>query len=220
MKFLPVKYLAPFVIVIAIISCSKTEDKSDSYDIIYQSINKEFVLIRNVPALHESNDEISNHIDSILSGLINTEFISTGQKDFDLDKDTISDIGFEIIDLNKFNPNELPDSFDSLAARVIPLSVEILDNSTYGYPDALNLNDQIFENGNWSNKKSVLGTFMNAGQFQGKGEKYLGIRFFKDYKYKYGWILLYCSQHNDTLRIIEYAYNNIAGSNIKAGQKE
>jgi len=218
MKNLVEKYLSLFVIVIVIISCAKNDNDSDSIDIIYQSINKEYVLIRDVQTLQESNDEISNHVDSILSGLINTEFISTGQKDFDLDVDIISDIGFEIIDLNKFNPNGLPDFFDSIAARVIPLSVEILDNSTYGYPDALNLDDQIFENGNWSNKTGVLGTFMNAGQFQGKGEKFLGIRFLKDNKY--GWILLYCSQHNDTLRIIEYAYNNITGSHIKAGQKE
>lgn len=220
MKYPVEKYLVLFIIAIVIISCTKNEDNSNSDDIIYHSINKEYVLIRDVQTLRESNDEISNHIDSILSGLINTEFISTGQKYIDLDEDAISDIGFEIIDLNKFNPNGLPDYFDSLAARVIPLSLEILDNSTYGYPDALNLNDQIFENGNWSNKTSVLGTFMNAGQFQGKGQKFLGIRFLKDNKYKYGWILLYCSQHNDTLRIIEYAYNNITGGHIKAGQKE
>ena len=206
--------------VLVLVSCEKTDNNSRNDSIVYQSINKEFILITDVQALQESNDEISNHVDSILTGLINAEFISTGQKKIDLDADIISDIGFEIIDLNKFNPNGLPDSFDSLAARVIPLSVEILDNSTYGYPDALNLDDQISENGHWSDKTSVLGTFMNAGQFQGKGEKYLGIRFSKDNKYKYGWIKLYCSQHNDTLRIIDFAYNNIEDSQINAGQKE
>ncbi len=139
---------------------------------------------------------------------------------FDLDADLISDIGFEIIDLNKFNPNGLPQSFDSLAARVVPKSVEVLDNSTYGYSDALDVNENISENGNWSVKSCVLGTFMDAGQFQGKGEKYLGIRFLRENKYKYGWIKIYCSQHNDTLRIIDYAYNDIFDSHIKAGQKD
>jgi len=207
-----------FVVSIAVPSC-ETSDNSKKDNIVYQSINKEYVLIRDVQRLQESDDEISNHIDSILTGLIDVEFISTEQKALDLDADTISDIGFEIIDLNKFNPNGLPTSFDSLAARVIPLSIEILDNSTYGYPDALDLYDLISENEYWSNKTSVLGTFMNAGQFQGKGEKFLGIRFSKENKFKYGWVRLYCSQHNDTLRIIDYAYNNIENSQIKAGQK-
>jgi hypothetical protein len=206
-----------FLVFFVIVSCEKTVDKSS---IVYQSIDKEMVLIRDVQTLQGSNDEISNHIDSILTGLINVEFISTGQKDFDLDADFISDIGFDIIDLNKFNPNGLPESFDSLAARVVPISIEILDNSTYGYPNALDLDEQISENGNWSNKTSVLGTFLNAGQFQGNGEKYLGIRFLKDNYFKYGWIKIYCSQHNDTLRIIDYAYNDVLNSQIKAGQKE
>ena len=214
----PIKISLLFIIVIlVIVSCEKTNDNSR---IVYHSIDKEVILIRDVQTLQVSNDEISNHVDSILTGLIDAEFISTGQKDFDLDFDIISDIGFEIIDLNKFNPNGLPESFDSLAARVIPISVEILDSSTYGYPDALDLDEQISENGNWSKTTSVLGTFMNAGQFQGKGEKYLGIRLSKDNKYKYGWIKIYCSQHNDTLRIIDYAYNDIVNSQIKAGQKE
>jgi len=208
------------MMVFILVSCEKKTNNTEDGSIVYQSVNKEYVLIRDVKTLRESGDEISMHIDSILSGLINAEFISTGQKDFDLDADNISDIGFEIVDLNKFNPNGLPESFDSLAARVVPLSVEILDNSTYGYPDALSLDDPISENGYWTSKTSVLGTFLNAGQFQGNGEKYLGIRFPQDNNYKYGWIRLFCSQHNDTLRIIDYAYNNIENSQINAGQKE
>jgi hypothetical protein len=216
-----IKILLSFIIMILLsISCNKTDDDSNLYDISYHAINKEYVLIRDVQVLIESDDEISNHVDSILSGLINEEFISTGHKDFDLDADLIADIAFEIIDLNKYNPNRLPNSFDSLAARVVPIITEILDNSTYGYPDALKLNELISGEGNWSDRTSVLGTFLNAGQFQGNGDKYLGIRFSNSEDYNYGWIKLYCSQHNDTLRIIEYAYNNISGSKIYAGQIE
>lgn len=214
----PIKISLLFFIVFSVIvSCEKTDYKSS---IVYHSIDKEYVLIRDVETLQGNDDEISNYVDSILTGLINSEFISTGQKLFDLDADNISDIGFEIVDLNKFNPNGLPESFDSLAAVAIPMSVEILDNSTYGYPDALNLEELISEDGNWSKRDCVLGTFMNAGQFQGQGEKYLGIRFLRDDNFKYGWIKIYCSEHNDTLRIIEYAYNDIINSKIKAGQKE
>ena len=200
--------------------CKEEEDDSGKDTIVYQYVNKEFVVIMNVDSLLQSDDEISNHIDSILHGLINSEVISTGQKDFNLDADPASDIGFEIIDLNKFNPQGLPENFDSLAARVIPLAVEILDNSTYGYCDALDSGYVISENANWTNGSCVLGTFMNAGQFQGRGEKYLGIRLTGDQKYRYGWIRLYCSQHNDTLRIIEYAYNDHVNGLIYAGQKE
>jgi len=212
--------VSQIIVVLFVISCQKTDDDSDQYDISYQSINKEFVWIRDVQMLKESDDEISVHIDSILSGLIDEEFISTGSKNFDLDADLNADVAFEIIDLNKYNPNGLPSSFDSLAARVIPITMQILDNSTYGYPDALEPDDMIAGQGFWSDRTSVLGTFLNAGQFQGNGDRYLGFRFSSSEGFNYGWIKIYCSLHNDTLRIIEYAYNRIAGSNIYAGQKE
>ncbi len=212
----PIKQVLFFALTVFVFTgCEKTGS-----NITYQKINKEFVLIRNVETLLGSNDEISNHVDSIFAGLIIVEFISTGQKDLELNKDGFLDLGFEIIDLNKFNPNGLPESFDSLAARVIPLSADILDNSTYGYPDALNRDDEISVAGNWSHRTSVLGTFLNGGKFQGKGEKYLGVRFPMNNTFKYGWVKLYCSQHNDTLRIIDFAFNNIENSSILAGQVE
>ena len=219
----PVKFsLALILIALLVSSCDgKVEDSTSKKEIVHQSVKKDIVLIRDVETLQARNDEISNHVDSILTGLLDAEFVSTGQQILNLGVDMDLNIGFEIINLNPFNPNALPESFDSLAARVIPISVEILDNSTFGYPDALDLHDQISENGNWTDRESaVLGTFLNAGQFQGNGEKFLGIRFSNDNKYKYGWIKLYCSQHNDTLRIIDFAYNNIDGSKINAGQKE
>ena len=178
------------------------------------------MFIRDVNLLQQSNDPISEHIDSIISGFIDEEFISTGRKDFNLDGESLAEIGFEIIDLNKFNPQGLPESFDSLAARVIPLNTEILDNSTYGYPDALAGHEPISEAGYWTDRTGVLGTFMNAGQFQGMGERYLGIRFPGQDGYLYGWIKIYCSQHNDTLRIIEFAHNRFRDNSILAGQKE
>lgn len=215
-------FILGFSLLLLNISCKKEkiEEENKSSKIVYKSVNKEFVLIRDVDSLQSSDDEISNHIDSIINGLINAEFISTGMKSFDLNGDSLSDINFEIINLNEFNQNSLPESFDSLAARVQPLSLQILDNSTYGYPDALDINTVVSESGYWSSNVSVLGTFMNAGQFQGKVEKYLGIRLNNGNNFDYGWIKLYCSQHNDTLRIIEYAYNQNTGSFIKAGQKE
>ncbi|MGC9338093.1 MAG: hypothetical protein ACP5E3_11495, partial [Bacteroidales bacterium] len=180
-------------ILAVLISC---ESQGNQDDIIYSALNTEYVLIRNLDILRNSDDEISNHVDSILNGLIDTEFISTGQKNFLLDQDNEFDVGFEIIDLNLFNPNGLPESFDSLAARIVPITIEFLDSSTYGYPDALDANTRITERGNWTSRTGVLGTFMNAGQFQGQGEKFLGIRIPAGEDFKYGWIRIYCSQHS------------------------
>ena len=42
-------------------------------------INNQYVFITDVNILQASDDPISNHIDSILSGLINTSIISTGK---------------------------------------------------------------------------------------------------------------------------------------------
>ena len=84
--------------------CGKTETNTKN-NISYTSLNK---VIKEVKELKTSNDEVSKHIDSILSGHINAEYVSTGEKEFDLDNDHISDISFELINLKKFNPNSLP----------------------------------------------------------------------------------------------------------------
>lgn len=205
--------------IIGIISCNKNDDQSNN-GIYYASVNKQYVFTRDLKSIASKTDEVSLHLDSILTGKINAQVVSTGSKSFDLNNDKLFDLSFEIIDLNLFNINKLPESFDSLAVRVAPATLEILDNSTYQYADALNANYNVNSSGNWSSMTCVLGTFGDAGQFKGKGEKYLGIRIAKDKSYLYGWIKLYCSQKNDTLRIIEYAYNQQLGSEIKTGQKE
>jgi hypothetical protein len=217
MKNLIITSLSLVIIIISMCGCEIADIFKNDH-IVYQSVNKEFVLSRDIRSMQDSNGEVLNHTDSILTGLIDAEFISTGQKQFDLNGDLVLDIGFEIIDLHKFNINRIPDHLDSLAARVIPISVELLDNSTYGYVDAMDLNDVINKNGNWSTMTSVLGTFGNAGRFQGNGDKYLGIRFPEGENYIYGWIQVYCSQHSDTLRIIDYAFNKTKNSSLLAGQ--
>lgn len=204
-------------------SCKRSDLKNEntvSDQIVTGSIDRKIILIRDVNTLTNSSDSISQHVDSILSGLINVQFISTGQKTFDLNKDQIQDLAFEIIDLNLYNANHLPATLDSMAARVIPYTIQVLDNSTWSYPDALTENAIISSTGNWTQNTCILGTFMNAGQFQGKGERYLGFRFINSGYYNYGWIKICCSQHNDTLNIIEFAYNKTNDKEIRAGQKQ
>ena len=78
------------------ISCSK-KNKDDIY---YHELNNQYVFITDVNALQASNDPISNHIDSILSGFINTSIISTGKQYVYLDENELPDLYFEIIDLS------------------------------------------------------------------------------------------------------------------------
>jgi hypothetical protein len=70
---------------------------------------------------------------------------------------------FEITDLNKLNPDGLPEPFDTLAVVVLESNIEILDNSTYGYPDALTKGAKIGENGNWTFQGGTLDAFSEAG---------------------------------------------------------
>ena len=203
--------------------CNKSEKETNETptdQIVSGSLEKKIILIRDVNTLTNSNDSISQYVDSILSGLINVQFISTGQKTFDFNKDDIQDLAFEIIDLNLYNANHLPVTLDSMAARAIPFTVQFLDNSTHSYPDALTENTIISSAGSWTQNTCVLGTFMNAGQFQGKGERFLAFRYVNSGVYNYGWIKIYCSEHNDTLNIIEFAYNKTNDREIRAGQRQ
>jgi len=193
-------------------------DGSCNYNIHYKEINKEHIFKSNIDSIQASNDPISNHIDSILSGHINTSIVSTGELHLDIDQNEVTDLYFEIIDLNLFNPNDLPTGFDSLAARAVSPTIEFLDNSTWHYADALDVNYIIDSNSHWSSNSIILGTFVNAGQFNGKGEKYLGFRIIEGNDYKYGWIRLKCSQHNDTLIIYDYAFHTIPNLRIFANQ--
>ncbi len=168
-----------------------------------------------------ANDNLNPIVkDSIYYKDLNIEIYNVNFESLDIDNDQAPDFNFEIINLNVYNSNPLPESFDTLAARVDPILNEILDNSTFSYPTALNFNDSISSKGFWSNKTGVLGTFQNAGQFQGQGEKYLGFRKYIDEKYYYGWIKIDCNQHNDTLKVSEYGYNLMPNKGIRAGQLE
>ena len=196
------------------VSCSKKNNDQ----IFYKQINNQYVFITDVNILQASDDPISNHIDSILSGLINTSVISTGKQHINIDENEFPELYFEIIDLNEFNNNNLPTGFDSLAARAGSNTIQFLDNSTWHYADALNYNDEIGPNALWSENSVVLGTFASAGNFNGKRGQILRFSNTNNGNYNYGWIKLNCSQHNDTLTIYEFRYHKTLNRKIKAGQ--
>jgi len=117
---------------------------------------------------------------------------------------------------------------DSLSVRITRNSLNILgdcgnsflNKSEVGYAAALNENMDISEIGTWG---STDGHY-DLSEFTGKGEKYLGMVTSSILNVvnskRYAWIRIYCSSRNDTLRIIDWAYNNVAYKSIKAGQTQ
>ena len=215
-----IRYFAAIFILSSILSFSCDRVGNEDKDIFYKNCNSRVVMLSDVNEMRIQDNPYSRHIDSILSGLIDTDLISTGLIRFDFNGDDISDIAFEIINLQEFNNNSVPVELDTLALRAHPLNVQILDNSTYGYADALDSDVLVNADGNWTDNIVVLGTLAGGGQFNGNGEKYLGFRLFENDLTKYGWIKIYCSAHNDTLKVIDFAYNNISNSQIMTGQQE
>ena len=196
-------------------SCSKENDN----EIFYESNSTAIEVKESTAVIAASDDEVSMHIDSIITGKLDREVISTGVSTVFLNENASIKIGFEIVDLNLFNPNGIPEHLDTLAIRVLPTDVEILDNSTYGYPDALNKGTKIDSEGLWTNDDAVLATMGGGGNFYNKKSLYLPYRFTEGGKYYYGWIRLSCSQNNHILEIHDFGYNLKANEKIEAGQK-
>lgn len=137
--------------------------------------------------------------------------------EIDLNDDREVDVAFEIVNLNNYDQSQHLN--DSLAARVINLNIELMDESNYGYPNAIDNGILLTESMSWNNtEKSVLGTNPTA-HFQGKGEKYLGFRLVAGNKYYYGWVKLECSENRDVLRIISCGISEEINKSIYTGQK-
>jgi hypothetical protein len=148
-----------------------------------------------------------NTFSQINSYNINQTIIGPGALTFDLNNDGNNDFSFDIVTISP----------GVLAARVLTIGLStILDNSTYSYPDTLNYGDPV--SGYFHSGTGVLGTFNNAGQFNGAGNKYLGIKINGSGLDYSGWIKLNCSVNRDTLNIISCGYNTVASDSIYAGQ--
>jgi hypothetical protein len=131
--------------------------------------------------------------------------------------------GYVVFEIYK---DSLAGTPDSLAVRIVQNSAIIvgdcgnsfLNKSVAGVPEALNTNTVISDVGVWGTTNGKY----NLKQFTGRGEKYLGIlteSFNGNVMSKrYGWIRINCSAGNDSLKIMDWAYNNTAYKSIKAGQ--
>ena len=136
-----------------------------------------------------------------------TVTISSGSFTIDVDNDSNDDYTFEI----------LPLSGSSNAARVISLgNSQVMDGSTFGYPDALNFGDNV--TAPYSSGNAVLGTDVGGGgQFTGDGMKYLGLNIDISGESHLGWISLEVAASNDTIILHTIGYNTIANDGITAG---
>ncbi|MCB9278724.1 MAG: hypothetical protein H6562_07410 [Lewinellaceae bacterium] len=97
---------------------------------------------------------------------------------------------------------------------------EFLDNSTYGYADALNEGYQITPaNGVWEPKDALLSSNIStSGKFKDAGIRFLGFRIPQaDGGYFYGWFRLECYEGGKMLHLIDYAINRSVDEPIITG---
>ncbi len=134
--------------------------------------------------------------------------ISSGSFTIDVDSDGNDDYTFEILQL----------SGSSTAARVISIgNSQVMDGSTFGYPDTLNFGDNVTSP--YSSGNAVLGTDVGGGgQFSGAGMKYLGLNVDISGDSHLGWISLEVAASNDTIILYDIGYNTTASDDITAGQ--
>ena len=136
-----------------------------------------------------------------------TVTVMSGAFTLDLDSDSNDDYAFEIFQL----------AGDLRAARVISLgNSQVMDGSTFGYPDALSLDDNVTVP--YSSGNAVLGTDLGGGGlFAGAGLKYLGLNLDISGESHLGWISLEVSATNDTIVLHDIGYNTTPSENITAG---
>lgn len=184
----------------------------------HEKVNEEYVLTRDVNELQQKDDPISNHAKAIINGEIDAQYINSGPIGLDIDQDENPDINFEIINLVELNGSDYPDTLVELAIKATPIGISLLDNSTYGYADALSRGIEINEEGNWTDDYVMLATIASGGQFRGESNKYLAFKMPNDNGASYGWVEISCSQSNDTLSISGFAYESVKNQPIEAGQ--
>lgn len=162
--------------------------------------------------------------DEIVYNSVNLTLNEVSEETIQVPKDDGLMFKFFIMNLKDHNNQWDPSNTDTLAAGLQTNYVEILDNSEYGYLDALNRDAVIGSNsGNWNTRfepdNYILSTSFDTGEFKGAGDKYLGFRIQKGGGYIYGWFLVNCTEKSDQLEIKAYGYNNTVGNSILAGQE-
>ena len=159
----------------------------------------------------------------LIYALVFLSFNSFGKIHYRIVNDTMNFKQMFSLDVNQDGINDYQFNSDSSGLNLNYCTVtglngnQILDNSKHNYPDALNAGDQI--TGYWS-PSGAIGTFSGAGQFDGKGPKYLGIQLTISTGITYyGWIQLLLNANCTKLIIIDLAYSDSSFGPVNAGQK-
>lgn len=162
--------------------------------------------------------------DEIVFQSINRTINGVGEKIVQIPFDDRLTFKFEIMNLKDYNDNWEAENTDTLAAVVRTNFAQVLDDSEFGYFNALDENTTIDENsGFWNHREDPFNYgFSNSwgGEFKGAGDKYFGFRLLQDSGFIYGWFLVNCTEKSDQLEIKAYAFNKTAQNGIKAGQIE
>ena len=137
-----------------------------------------------------------------------TVTLASNSFSIDVNDDNTDDYTFEILTLTNA----------ATAARVISLGgSSVMDNSTFGYPDALACGDGV--GGPYSGGNAVLGTDVGGGGlFTGIGVKYLGLNINVAGQSHRGWISLEVDAGNDTIVLHEVGFASEMNEGIAAGQ--
>ena len=144
------------------------------------------------------------------TGFLNISVDLNNSANIQIGKTENSILNFHIIPLS-----------EGFAVRVQPGSdIQILDSSTFGYPDALDIDSEISNINIWSTDSNfVLGTTVgHGGQFEGAGKKYLGFRLLDNNNTYYGWVSLENNNGSTLLLIDNYQIKFESDEPILAGQ--
>lgn len=163
--------------------------------------------------------------DEIIYQSVNITLDSLGEEIVQITFDDRLRFRFFIINLLDYNDNWEAENTDTLAAGVETYETEVIDDSKFGYFNALDKDAVIGANSGFWNQRLesngfVFSTSWGAGEFKGAGDKYFGFRLQQGSGFIYGWFLVNCTEKSDKLEIKAYAYNKTAENSIKAGQEE
>lgn len=172
----------------------------------------------------EENIEKQQADDEIIYKSVDITLDGLGEEIVQIPFDDRLKFRFYIINLLDYNDNWDAENTDTLAAGVETFDTEVIDDSKYGYFNALDKDAVIgASSGFWNQRIESNGfafsTTWGVGEFKGTGDKYFGFRLKQDSGFIYGWFLVNCTEKSDQLQIKAYAYNKTVGNSIKAGQK-
>ncbi len=116
-------------------------------------------------------------------------------------------------------------SYNSVKLHVTNGGLSVINaTGENNYVAALNANDLISSQQNFGAHQLLGGlSYYESepmGLWPGEGEHYIGVRFKIGENIHYGWIRLSVPDDCQSFTVMDYAYEDVPGKSIKAGQKD